>query len=70
MDKYTARQKQGLLAQVARGANSPRCPRCRAACSVIRVEPRSDVAYVRDRIVVRCSGCLRNCSIEARELDG
>ncbi|MDE2784339.1 MAG: hypothetical protein OXK77_15400 [Gemmatimonadota bacterium] len=70
MDAFTARQKRHLLDQVADGIASPRCPRCRGPCAVIHTGPRGDVAYVRDRVLVRCSRCLRSCAIEARELGG
>lgn len=70
MDGFTARQKRRLMDQVAKGGTSPRCPRCQGPCAVIRTGPRSDVAYVRDRVLVRCSRCMRSCAIEGRELGG
>lgn len=70
MDAFTDRQKRQLMEQLAGGATSPRCPGCQGPCAVIRTGPRSDVAYVRDRVLVRCSRCLRNCAIEVRELGG
>ena len=70
MDGFSTRQKRHLMDQVAEGMASPRCPRCEGPCAVIRTGPRSDVAYVRDRVLVRCSRCLRSCTIEAREVGG
>ena len=70
MDPFTARQKRHLVDQVADGVPSPRCPRCQGPCAVIRAGPRSDVAYVRDRVLVRCARCLLSCAIEVRELGG
>ena len=65
MDPYTAREKSDLMKQVAEGAANPPCPRCGNACAVIRTRPREDVSYVRDRVVVRCAGCLRSFGVEA-----
>ncbi len=69
MAGYSARHKRDLIDQVGEGRASPRCPRCQGPCAVIRTRPRRDVAYVRDRVLVRCSRCLRSCSIEAAALD-
>lgn len=62
---YTDRERQALLRAVADGATNPICPRCNGACAVIRTGPRADVSYVRDRVVVRCSGCRRSAAAEA-----
>lgn len=70
MDGFSARHKRQLMDQVADGKGSPRCPRCQGPCAVIHTGPRSDVAYVRDRVLVRCSRCLRSCAVEVRELGG
>lgn len=67
---YTGRQKRHLMDQIVEGLASPRCPGCQGPCAVIRTGPRGDVAYVRDRVLVRCSRCLRSCVVEARELGG
>ena len=34
-----------------------RCPRCRTLLATQEIAPRSDVSYVRHRIVVVCGGC-------------
>jgi len=65
---YTARERRILLQELARGTPNPRCPRCGASCAVIHTTPRDDVSYVRDRVVVRCSGCRRSLGMEAGEL--
>lgn len=65
---YTDEERQALLRSVATGATAPTCPRCHGACAVIRTGPSPDVSYVRDRVVVRCSGCRRSAGAEAEEL--
>ncbi len=50
---------------VAGGKENPACPRCGGRCSVIRTGTREDVSYVRDRVVIRCSGCTRTLALEA-----
>jgi len=68
MDPYTDREKRDLLKRVADGEPGPRCPRCQAPCAVIRTGPRDDVSYVRDRVVMRCSGCTRGFGVEAGDV--
>lgn len=65
---YSPRERRTLLQELARGAPNPKCPRCGAACVVIRTGPRNDVSYVRDRVVVRCSACRRSVGVEAGEM--
>ena len=64
MDPFTAHEQKDLLDRVAGGAANPPCPRCGGACAVIHAAPRRDVSYVRDRIVVWCSDCLRSFGAE------
>lgn len=69
-DSYTPRERRELLRRVATGVSDPvACPRCGASCAVIRTGPRTDVAYVRDRVVVRCPACRRSVAadVEAAE---
>jgi hypothetical protein len=33
------------------------CPRCHAPLRSIRIPPRSDVAYVRNRVLLECELC-------------
>ncbi len=70
MDSFRDREKRALLEMVAGGAANPACPRCGGRCSVIRTGARKDVSYVRDRVVIRCSGCMRTLALEAGYLDG
>lgn len=67
MDPYRDREKRELLRALSAGTENPACPRCGGACAVIRTGPLSDVAYVRDRVLIRCSGCLRNLAVDAGE---
>lgn len=61
---FGRRERDLLLDEIKGGAARPSCPRCGGACAVIRTDPRSDLSYVRRRIVVRCSRCLRSCGAE------
>ncbi len=65
MTSYTTSERRALLDLVSGGAIDPPCPRCGSACTVIRTRPRADVAYVRDRVVVRCTRCLCSCAADA-----
>ena len=67
---YTPRERRILLRELARGIANPECPRCGAACAVIRARPRDDVSYVRDRVVARCSGCRMSVGAEAGHARG
>jgi hypothetical protein len=46
----------------------PVCPRCSIALDPASVPPRSDVAYVRDRVVLVCRSCRRSTGVERRDL--
>ena len=65
MAHFTAEEKRELWARISRGGVAPSCPRCAATCSVIRAEPRRDVSYVRDRVVVRCASCGCAAALES-----
>lgn len=40
-----------------RAGDALTCPRCTTALDVRPVPPRTDVSYVRDRLLVVCSSC-------------
>ena len=40
-----------------RAGDALTCPRCGAALDLRPVPPRTDVSYVRDRLLVVCSSC-------------
>ncbi len=66
MSRLSRGQAECLLGQVMDGVATPRCPECHGLCSVIQTMPWSGMPYVRRRIVVRCSRCLANCSLELK----
>lgn len=56
---YTPEERSALARALAADADPgpTRCPRCGEALARRAVPPRSDVAYVRDRIWLLCPGC-------------
>ena len=66
---YSAEERQALIAQLQDGVSAPRCPHCAGACTVLQIPARSDVAYVRRRVVVRCGACLRSLGVESHEVE-
>ena len=48
-------EEQALREQMNQGA--AKCPLCDSALTVTPISPRSDVAYVRDRVLLTCSDC-------------
>lgn len=60
---FTAPQR-ALLRETLRKGAVPRCPVCAAVLTVSRVEPPGDVAYVRDRVWVRCPACRRAATLD------
>ena len=53
--KSNPREEGSLREQLKQGA--VRCPRCGATLEITSVQPRSDVAYVRDRALLSCINC-------------
>jgi hypothetical protein len=45
----------------------PTCPSCHLPLDPQAVPPRGNVAYVRDRVLLICRGCLRTAAVEIRE---
>ena len=43
------------------------CPRCGAALDLQPVPPRTDVSYVRDRVLVVCSSCHRTHVLDRKQ---
>jgi hypothetical protein len=48
--------EKALRRQVKTG-RIPECPKCGALLRVIPIPPRSDVSYVRDRVLLMCDSC-------------
>lgn len=49
-------EEEALREQLAEGG-SPECPRCGTPLRLTPVPPRSDVSYVRNRILLECASC-------------
>lgn len=60
---YT-REQRNALEQAVRNGEELRCPACGERVMESRVGPRADVAYVRRRIWLLCSGCRRSTSLD------
>ena len=58
-DRFTGDQSRALADDVRRGAEAT-CPVCHVPMDRQAVPPRSDLAYVRDRILLVCPECHRN----------
>ena len=48
-------EEQALREQVREGAAN--CPHCGSVLTITPIPPRSDVAYVRNRVLLTCSDC-------------
>ena len=58
-------------ARIADGLNrregaEPVCPVCGARLSIQAVTPRSDVPYVRHRVLIICPSCRRSATLDRR----
>lgn len=60
---YT-REQRAALERAVREREALRCPACGERVVESRVAPRADVAYVRRRIWLLCSGCRRSASLD------
>ncbi|MFH1766244.1 MAG: hypothetical protein ABIF09_18830 [Gemmatimonadota bacterium] len=49
-------EEEALREQLAKG-DSPDCPRCGTPLRLTPVPPRSDVSYVRNRLLLECASC-------------
>ena len=50
-------EEEAVLRSKIAGGGLLTCPRCHAPLTTIPVPPRSDVAYVRNRVVLSCESC-------------
>lgn len=55
-ESASAREEKGLREDIRRGRPLS-CPRCQAPLRSTPVPPRSDVSYVRDRVLLECELC-------------
>jgi hypothetical protein len=62
-EAYTRQQRQTLRAAVRAGA-AVNCPACGEKLAERNAPPRNDIAYVRRRIVLICTGCRRSASFD------
>lgn len=60
---FSSDEQQQILAAIGRH-NALRCPHCDTALIRVEVAPRDDVAYVRDRVWLRCESCGRHAVLD------
>ena len=63
MHVYAAEHRRVLTAALRSGAPLE-CPVCGAAVQIMRLPPAPDIAYVRNRVRVRCTGCRRTATLD------
>lgn len=61
-------EEEALIARRLRDGEPPSCPRCGERMAEEDVPPRSDVAYVRRRLLLVCAGCSRSVAVDRRRL--
>lgn len=61
--RFSRDEQQQILAAMDRN-DALRCPRCDTALTRVEVAPREDVAYVRDRVWLRCESCGRHAVLD------
>ncbi len=60
---FSRDEQQQILAAIDRN-DALRCPRCDTVLIRVDVAPREDVAYVRDRVWLRCEPCRRHAVLD------
>jgi len=60
---YDAAERRAL-AEAARKGEPLRCPACGHELARQEVPPRRDVAYVRRRLLLVCTGCKRTAAVD------
>jgi ribosomal protein S27AE len=64
---YTPAERHALERGVALGNLG--CPRCGSPLEMRDVPPRSEVAYVRDRVWLTCGPCGASAVLDRRRID-
>ena len=65
VDPANPSEEAALRTRLKEG-KTPACPRCRATLRTIPVPPRSDVAYVRNRILLECDSCQFRVALDRK----
>ena len=60
---FSGDEQQQILTAIDRH-DALRCPRCDTVLIRVKVGPREDVAYVRDRVWLRCETCGRHAVLD------
>ena len=55
-------EEQALRKEVKEGAAT--CPRCGEPLTITPIPPRSDVSYVRNRVLLECARCLLRVAVD------
>jgi uncharacterized CHY-type Zn-finger protein len=62
---FDAAQRRQLVAAV-RAGQTLCCPVCAEPLTSHPIEPRSDLPYVRRRVLVICPGCRRSATLDVK----
>lgn len=65
-EPYTTEQIRSLE-EAFRAGELPSCPACSVVMDQRPMPPRSDVSYVRDRLLLLCSRCHRTHVLDVTE---
>lgn len=66
---FTAAEETEIMEALRRKGKPPPCPRCRVRMDRQAVPPRTEVAYVRERIWLVCGGCRRSVVLDRRKVE-
>jgi hypothetical protein len=65
MDPANPSEEAALRRQLKEG-RVPACPRCNATLRTVPIPLRSDVAYVRNRVLLECESCRFRVALDRK----
>lgn len=64
MTKAFSAEEERALQESLSLDHPPECPRCGGPMNLTDVPPRSEVAYVRSRVLLHCRRCHLKCVVD------